>query len=347
MRQVLDLEQSDSRGFERAVSDPPRLMNIGPTSQHAVRNWIFVTGMIRSGTTFLGTVLSHPFSVDYVHEPFNGAYTLPDRVALLPRYVRPGDTSFSVRRYRCHVSHLFEYKIGMWTSSYDEDPIRRKVLKKVFGSRGPFYLRLAKLNPFHQHAVIKDPMAGLTTEFLYREFGVKPVVIVRHPVSLAASLKRLEWFPETYDFELQPDLIEDYLREDIDFLNRTWPNRMLESMVHWRLLHRVLLKQAEQHGDWTIITHEELSARPLDVFRRLYSELDLPWSQTVASKVKKLTRNEGKANASEGRVQDFERDSSSIFETRRDSVPRNVRKEIYEITADVALQIYDRDTYAL
>jgi len=242
---------------------------------------------------------------------------------------------------------MFDYRIGMWTSRYDDDPVHRKLVKQIAGSRGPFYLRLAKINFFHRHAIIKDPMAGLTTEFLYREFGVKPVVIVRHPVSLAASLRRLKWFPETYDFEHQPHLVEDYLQKDLHVLERSWANRMLEAMAHWRLLYRVLLIQAERHGDWIILTHEALSKQPIVVFRDLYERLDLPWSQAVEDKVKKLTHHEGKANASDGRVQDFVRDSAAIFKTRRDSIPREVRHEIYEITADVALQLYDRDTFAL
>jgi hypothetical protein len=317
---------------------------VGPSS---IDNWIFVTGMIRSGTTFLGSVLSHPISVDYIHEPFNGAYTLPEGIALKPRYVRPGDDSSAANRFRNQVAKIFSYDIGMHSARYDGDPTVRALTKKVVGSRGPFFLRLAKVNPFHRAALIKDPMAGLTTSFLHREFGVRPVVIVRHPVSLAASLRRLGWFPELYDFQLQPDLIADFLQEENDILDRTWANRLLESMAHWRLLHRVLLEQASRHGGWIVITHEELSAKPLTVFRRLYRELDLPWSASVAAKIKSLTQQNGKVHAQNGRVQDFQRDSARIFEARRDAIPVDLRRQIFEITADVACDLYPRTSFAL
>jgi hypothetical protein len=42
-----------------------------------IENWIFVTGVIRSGTTFVGKVLSLPLSVDYIHEPFNPLCGMP------------------------------------------------------------------------------------------------------------------------------------------------------------------------------------------------------------------------------------------------------------------------------
>jgi len=316
-------------------------------SPSSIDNWTFVTGMIRSGTTFLGTVLSHPLSVDYIHEPFNGAYTLPERIALRPRYVRPGDTSLAAQRFRAQTSKLFSYDIGMHSAEYDGDPLGRALIKRIVGSRGRFHLRLAKATPFHDAALIKDPMAGLVTEFLYQEFDVRPVIIVRHPVSLAASLNRLKWFPETYDFQLQPDLIADYLSDESEILSRSWPNRMLESMAHWRLLYRILLNQASRHGDWIVITHEELSAQPMTVFQRLYRDLSLPWSNSVADKVRSLTQGNGKAHAADGRVQDFHRDSAKIFKTRRDAIPVQVRRQIYEITSDVALQLYSRDTFAL
>jgi hypothetical protein len=312
-----------------------------------IQNWVFVTGMIRSGTTFLATVLTHPRSVDYIHEPFNGGYVLPEGIALQARYVRPGDRTHAADRYREHVGRLFEYRLGMRSAEYDGDSLWRRYLKKAVGSRGPFYLRLAKLNPLHRHALIKDPMAGLTTEFLYREFGVKPVVIVRHPVSLAASLARLQWFPEVYDFALQPDVVEDYLAADTDLLTRSYPNRMMEAMAHWRLLHTVLLDQADRYGDWCIVTHEELSARPLQVFERIYRHTGLPWSDRVAARVTALTQGNGKAGAAEGRVQDFKRDSADIFAHRRDAIPVEIRREIYELTAPVANRLYDPATFAL
>jgi hypothetical protein len=312
-----------------------------------VDNWVFVTGMIRSGTTFLATILTHPWSVDYIHEPFNGGYILPERIDLRPRYVRPGNTSETTRRYRSQLLHLFDYSIGMHTAKYDGDPLHRRAMKKLVGSRGPFYLRMAKVNPLHRHTVIKDPMAGLTTEFLYREFGVKPVIIIRHPVSLAASLQRLGWFPQVYDFILQPNIVDDYLATDRDLLERSYPNRMMEAMAHWRLLHKVLLDQAERYGDWLVVTHEALSAEPQRTFRRIYQHTGLPWTDNVARKIDVLTKGNDKVAAAPGRVQDFKRESASIFAHRRDSIDVNVRRDIYELTAAIADRLYDRSTFSL
>jgi len=318
-----------------------------PLPQNDIDNWLLVTGVIRSGTTVLGKVLSFPLEVDYLHEPFHGAYSLPDRRALLPRYVRPEDRSPDAEAYRAHVAHLYRYEIGGRTSQFDGDPWYRKAAKSVVGSRLPFYLRLAKLNPVSSAAVIKDPFAKMVAELLYRDFDTTPVVMIRHPVSLAASLRRMGWWPETHEFAVQPDLVEDYFPDEPGFLSRSWPNRMLESMAHWRATYKMLLDQAASYPDWQVVTHEAFCRDPVRVARRLYDALDLPWAERYARRLRSMTGDSNTAGARGGHAQDFQRDTSNLFEMRRDSIPVDQRRRIFDIVKDVALDVYSRDSFAL
>ncbi len=318
-----------------------------PIRTDRIENWAFVTGVIRSGTTILGTVLTLPCSVDYIHEPFNGGYTRDDRQALLPRYVRPGDASDAAQAFRRRVARLYAYDIGMRTAHHDADSWPRRALKALVGSRGPFYLRLAKLNPFHRAAVLKDPMGRMAAEFLYREFDTIPVILVRHPVSLAASLKRVGWWPEMREFAVQPDLIEDYFADEKAFLAREWPNRLLEAMAHWRATYKVLLQQAQQYPDWQVVTHEDFCEQPVQTTRRLYNALNLPWSSAYAEKIRALTGTANPTRPRAGRVQDVRRNSARLFEMRRDAIPPDERRRIFEVVQDVALDVYSRESFAI
>lgn len=313
-----------------------------------IDNWIYVTGVIRGGTTFLGKVLSFPRSVDYLHEPFHGGYTLPEGTPLRPRYVRPDqDGNTNGEAYRKAVSKLFRYDIGMKTSKHDDDPWTRKAIKAVVGSRGPFWLRLAKINPFHTAAVIKEPVGKMLTEYLYLRFGVKPVIIVRHPASWAASLKRVGWWPGVREFAAQPHLVEDYLQDDRVLLEKDWQDPMLKSAAHWYLTYKVLLAQAKKYPDWQVVTHEALSERPVPIFKQLYQDLDLPWSASIQQKIRSYTEGNKSAKARDGRVQDFQRNSADIFEMRRNSLSKDERQAIFDIVQDVALQVYSRDSFAI
>lgn len=312
----------------------------------STEQWIFVTGMIRSGTTFLGKLLTLPLCADYIHEPFNGGYSLPDRRPFRARYIRPESCNQDAQDFRDHVAHLFNNQFGLPTAHHTDDSWARTIGKSIVGSRGPFHLRLARLNPFHRTAVVKDPVAKLSTEFLYHEFEVLPVIIVRHPASLAASLKRVGWYPEMKDFRNEPELIEDYFSDRPDYLYRTWPSRLLESMGHWRATHRVLLSQASTYPDWSVITHEALCENPIATTRRLYEQLDLPWSSWVQFRIQRLTGGRS-AQASGGQAMDLKRDSARIFEQRRDSLTRDERAKIFDITKDIALDLYSRESFAI
>lgn len=311
-----------------------------------IEKWYLVTGVIRSGTTFVGKVLSLPWSVDYFHEPFAGGYSLPDQQPFCSKYVRLDDHGRSAK-HREQVSHLFHYDFSLDTMHDPRDSRHMKAIKRVMGSRGPVYLRLGKVNPLHRAVIIKDPLAKLQAEYLYHEFGVKPVIVVRHPVSLAASLKRVGWYPEVKDFASQPQLVEDYFSEDRAFLQRDWPSRLLEAMGHWRATYKVLLTQAARYPDWHIVTHEALSADPLTEFERLYGALGLPWTPRIARKVQKLTGSDNSAEATGGQAMDLKRDSAHIFEMRRDAISRETRRAIFEIVSDVSCELYSRESFAI
>ncbi len=311
-----------------------------------ITNWILVTGVIRSGTTFAGKVLSLPIEVDYLHEPFNGGRSLPDREPLVPQYVRPGVNGEDVSEYHRQLSQIFKFNISLKTSSTDRDPWYLRVSKKFVGSRGPFYLRLARSNPFHKAAIIKDPTSKMVAEYLYLNFGVKPVVIVRHPVSLVASLKRVGWWPGVEEYAASPDLAADFFSDEMEFLNRNWSDPLLKSAAHWRASYKFLLAQAAKYPDWHIVTHEAMSADPINVFERLYESLDLPWSSSVRKKIERMTQK-GSAEAKNGRVMDLTRNSSEIFKLRRDSLSIEERRSIFEVVKDVALDIYPRNTFAI
>lgn len=309
-----------------------------------ITNWILVTGAIRSGTTFAGKVLSLPASVDYIHEPFNGGRSLPDDQPFVARYVPPDANDDD---YDQQLSRIFSYDFTLNTYIHHQDPWWYNIAKSALGSRGPFYFRLARLNPFHTAAVIKDPTSKFVAERLHLKHGVSPVILVRHPASWIASLKRVGWWPGTREFANQTDLVKAHFSDEKDFLNKTWSSDLKKSAAHWRAAYKMLLEQADRYSNWYVVTHEELSSNPVSVFKHLYEQLDLPWSSRIERSITRKTKGSNSTEASSGRAMDLNRDSASIFEKRRDSLTREERREIFEIVEDIAMEIYPKESFAL
>lgn len=311
-----------------------------------IKNWIFVTGVIRSGTTFVGMVLSLPLEVDYIHEPFNPQCGLPGMSRWYP-YIRPNLDSKEMKRYHSLTQKIFSYDFTLRNKIPESDPWLRKATKRIIGSRGPFYLRLAKPNIFHRAAVIKDPTANLLSEYLHLNFGVKPVILIKHPLSFIASLKRVSWWPQISEINDQPHLVEDYFADKPEFLCNDFSDPILGAAAYWRAVHQVLLTQATKYPSWQLVTHEDISQNPVSVFKHLYDALELPWSKKVEIKILKQTQSCSSPQARKGRVQDFNRNSSEIFRTSRDSLSLTERIKIFDIVEDVALKIYTRESFSI
>ena len=311
-----------------------------------ITNWIFVTGVIRSGTTFVGTILSLPREVDYIHEPFNPQCGLPCINSWYP-YLRNEPDTEEMQRYHNDIQSIFSYDFTLRNKIPKEDPWLKRNLKRIVGSRGPFYLRIAKVNPFHKSAIIKDPIGNLLSEYLYTNFGVKPVIIIKHPLSFIASVKKVNWYPNPHEIGDRPEIIADYFNEEPDFFNKKWPDDLLSAAAHWRVAYKVMLTQANKYPDWQVITHEELSQKPVTIFRNLYDKLELPWSNKIEQKIIKLTKTNTSTQARKGRVQDFYRNSANIFKNRRDSLTKEERRAVFEIVEDIALKVYTKESFAL
>ncbi|MFQ5889927.1 MAG: sulfotransferase [Gemmatimonadota bacterium] len=309
-----------------------------------IDNWIFVTGAPRSGTTFVGRLLSAPLSVDYIHEPFNPDCGIPgiDRRFL---YLRRG--SEEAERLRATIAAIFRYDFRLRTGYYPNDPRLRRLVKRLVGSRGPFHLRLAKLNPFHRAAVIKDPIGCLLAAYLADEYRIKPVILVRHPVAFVASVLRLGWRLSLEPIRDQPHLVEDHFADDGAFLEARRENPVEQAAALWRALNKVLLAQAEAHPGWELLRHEDVSREPVKQLRRLYERHGLSWSMRVEKRIRARTGSHNPVEAKGGRVQDFRRDSTGLFERRLRMLEREKRRRVFEITGDVALGLYPEESFAL
>lgn len=313
-------------------------------SRAKISNWVYVTGAPRSGTTFIGSILSTPLRVDYIHEPFNPDCGMPsvDQPFL---YLRDEDSRLP--KYMPDITALFEYRASLRTGYYPRDSRLKKFAKSIVGSRGSFYYRLARLNPFHNAAVIKDPIGCLLTSFLYRHFGVRPLIVLRHPVTFVASVLRLGWTPTLEPLLRQRELIEDYLQADLHELRSAGTDVVELAATQWKALHTVLLNQADQHSDWNVIRLEDVSENPVQRFRELYQYFDLPWSGHVERRVRRWTAPDNQAEVANGRVQQFRRDSRQIHALRAAMLEPQQRRRIFEITGERASRYYDEESYAI
>ncbi len=292
--------------------------------------------------------LSAPISVDYIHEPFNPRGGLSCIQSPYPYLRAEGHNPKKFALLQQEIEKVFNYDFNLETVYYPSDSTYQRWIKRVMGSRGPFYLCLAKLNPFRKATVIKDPLGCFLTEYLAQKYQVKVIVLVRHPVAFVASTRRLEWHHKNFrNLAIQEHLVEDYFPDEVDFLQKQWSTPLEAAAALWRILNKVLLAQVSQHPDWVVLKHEHLSNDPLNTFRGLYQGLKLPWSNRIENLILRRTNAANQTEAKSGKSMDINRNSVALFEHRISQIAKKDRRTVYELTKDVALGMYSEDSFSI
>ncbi|WP_225026144.1 sulfotransferase [Xinfangfangia pollutisoli] len=217
----------------------------------------FITGMHRSGTTWIGEVAAHAMPGAVLHEPFNAASGLPgvDRWYLGPQDEETAvslvgrllDGKIGYRRRRPSDGLLKALGRGLLGSQYDRD------LKAALGSDAPAL-------------ILKDPFLIRLGAVLARRFDARGVCLVRHPAALVNSLRRMNWQLPLIDGQAWDRRHDD---ADLQFaftLGQFWA----------RLYAEVLDQVAAEPARLRLVRHEDLCADPHAEGEAILRHLTLP-----------------------------------------------------------------------
>jgi hypothetical protein len=230
---------------------------------------IFVTGNGRSGTSWIGETLGLGAGVLHYREPCH-----PTQNGLSPaaadkvwaKYVAPGAT----------------------------DPFFEGLLDKAFtgkfwvGSGGRFPGPIQRIGS-RPTVVVKEVASFASTEWVASRWPVDVVIILRHPGAFAASVANLA-HPErdvrrARHLIANPEVLEllsPEIRRGLGSVDDPW----MASITAWGIRTRIVLDAQANHPKWKVIKFADLAADPVSQFRALYNELDLPWTDDVAEKIR-------------------------------------------------------------
>jgi Sulfotransferase family len=249
---------------------------------------ILVTGAPRSGTTWVGRMLTLAPGVGYIHEPFNpttdaGISGRP--VVRFFEYVTPETEA----RYAPHLERSLRF-------SYD----LRRQLPNIRSARGAgrtatdlvafTRLRLARARP-----LVKDPIAVFSAGWLADRFGMDVIVTIRHPAAFVASFTRLGYRHDFDSFLAEPQLLVDYLgpfEGEIRRYAEEPGDPIDEAVLLWRLVYATVDRYRTERPDWSFVRHEDLSLDPLGGYAALYSRLGLEYTDDVQEAIRAHTSAE-------------------------------------------------------
>jgi Sulfotransferase family len=298
---------------------------------------ILVTGMPRSGTTWVGRVLCAGNGAGYVNEPFNLS-TSPGTMRVPVDHWFPYVTADNENAILAALEPLlrFDYPLGRELRrcrTYDE------LLHTLRWWRG--FLRSRGRRP-----LVKEPHAVFSAEWFARSMGSDVVVTVRHPAAVVSSWKRLGW---SFDFRHllgQPALVRDLLRPFRSDMERALdPSHDLVDRVAllWHVVYRIVADYRERFPTFHIVRQEDLSREPVQGYRELYEALGLPLSREAEGAIAEASSAANPTEPSVEHPHDTHLDSRATITTWKRRLSDDEVDRIRNVTAETAALFYGGD----
>jgi len=219
---------------------------------------LLVTGLPRSGTSWVGKMLEASGEVVYVNEPLNPQH---------PPGLSPGVLD-------AEVTHRYQYICAEnerpWLPAFrDTLRLRYRPLAELHRNRGLYDLaRMAKYSRSFtvgrlrgRRAMLDDPWALVSVPWLVERMDCEAVVLVRRPAAVAGR----------YAGELRA------LRESPDWIARI--------ALLWNAMYDHVAGLPDRLPAVSIVRYEDLAADPVTGFRELYARLGLTWTGRVEAHV--------------------------------------------------------------
>jgi hypothetical protein len=280
---------------------------------------IFLTGTVRSGTTWIARMLAAP-GLWLVHEPFNPNKGLWDEPL---SYRRPDAVDHAV------------------------DGLANRILRG--GARRALDLPrtehpLMPLRLFPQpfrRVLLKDPMACLLTAYLSERHGFRSLVVFRHPCGFVSSIVRLGWPSAGFVGKLLGcgPLIEDHLGPVVPLLREHKDKDTVESAAALHGALNLVLWNTVSRLSLTSVRFEDLCREPLEAFEALFAQLRLPYSAEVRHAHEKLCFSTSRP-AGGHRAHDVERRSSEMADAWKRQLSSAEVKRIRSIWEQFRIPLY-------
>jgi hypothetical protein len=312
------------------------------------RPGLLVTGLPRSGTSWVGKMLEAGREVVYVNEPLNPQHP-PGR--------SPGVLN-------AEVAHRFQYICAdndePWARAFhDTLRLRYRPIAELRRNHRPYDLaRMAKYGTSFavgrargRRALVDDPFAVLSAAWFAECLGCQVVVLVRHPLSFVGSWQRLGWRVRLSELLDQPLLMRDLLGPYQDEMRQAdgSPDRIAATALLWRITYSVLGDLAGRAPDLLALRrYEDLASNPLDGFRELYQLFGLTWTEQVHDRIRSATAGGGGQNRAHvwslrgglSRTAFRPMDSRAALAGYRDRLTAEEIDRVRDLTADTAKRYY-------
>jgi hypothetical protein len=280
--------------------------------------------------------------VGYIHEPFNPGQ-------------RPGICSVRPSRYFTHVpdSDPEAWRNALRATLSFQYDIRAEVgamrSLKDFGRMVRDRSRFAWLRFRERRALMKDPIALFSAEWIAEQFEADVIVLIRHPAAFVSSLIRLGWTFPFEDLLRQPRLIETILssfEDEICHHARTDTDLIDQAICLWKIFQHVIATYRDQHTDWKVVRMEDLAVKPVSGVGDLYRHANLAYTDHVRQTVRRHTQATNPSEVETENAKETQRDSRRAIYQWVNRLSQEQIEAVRDGLSDIPVEFYSRDGWS-
>jgi hypothetical protein len=298
---------------------------------------VVVTGLHRSGTTFVGHVLAGAGLFE-IFEPFNKQFgsVLVDRWK--PHPETPTRDGVPYRRV---LERVLVERIRYRAALQTRNPLQRWVGELLGMHRQALrYHRACLANALRpRRRLFKDPDMLFCADELQRRHDCDVVILVRHPCAFYASVRRLGWRPPLGDLVDQPALVRDHLAGYAEHLEVRQRSFAEEAAILWLFAYTTVRDMLRANPALIVLRHEDVATQPLETFSRLFERLELPFGDRVQERIRRSTEG-SRVRARDNRPHDLVRDARALAASWTRDLDAAEIKVIRDIVAPVYGDFY-------
>lgn len=299
---------------------------------------ILVTGSHRSGSTWVGRLLTLDDQAHYVHEPLN-PQVLPSWFGHPAehtwQYLPPGDRLWN------RVDRIVALRFPVTSAFGDSRRVHggTETAKRIARTAGTAALARRR----GARALVKDPFMLFNSDGFIRRYGGSVVFTVRNPAAFVSSLLRLEWRFDFANWADQPQLMEEHLApwaEEIRDAAAHPPPMFDHACLAWRVIHGFMAANFAASPDGKVVVlHDQLSKRVAEELPTLVAGVGLDYTEALASGVAALTTT-SRNDVSAREVNVLERDSATTAEVWRNRLTDEQAADAFRLTQPEASHFY-------
>jgi hypothetical protein len=190
-----------------------------------------------------------------------------------------------------------------------------------------------------RRVLLRDPFAVFSIPWFTHRLGCDVVVIVRHPVAVVSSLKRLGFTFDFNDLLQQPLLMDQRLgrfRSDMEAALGSPEDVVGQGSLLWRIVYDLVANDRRTTRSVYVVQHEALSLNPLQEYSQLYETLGLPFDEKSRRIIERFTSDRNPKEVSRANPFRVRLDSRENLDNWRHRLDASEIDRILERTRDVA-----------